>query len=257
MRIVIDQSPFDQSYKTPTATTLIRRRIAMGAKPSVTPRRRCPGNGQRLQEAHGRIRTKEPPSICPAGVFMAVAEGFEPSDGGYPSHAFEACSLGRSDTPPSKSLRVAAGLTQIAAGGRKTPPAAAAHSCASTPPADLRPVRQPPVSYHIPKRSCCTGFRFPRPNTTRATLRHHQRTGAHRARLHGDRQRRPLQPPPVAVHPGRRPQRQDLGMGRRVTGSCSRALAARASSVPVWRQTTTAPIGTSSAPANPAASIAA
>src|SRR5690348_7654379 len=23
---------------------------------------------------------------------MAVAEGFEPSDGGYPSHAFEACS---------------------------------------------------------------------------------------------------------------------------------------------------------------------
>ena len=35
---------------------------------------------------------------------MAVAEGFEPSDGGYPSHAFEACSLGRSDTPPSGSL---------------------------------------------------------------------------------------------------------------------------------------------------------
>jgi hypothetical protein len=35
---------------------------------------------------------------------VAVAEGFEPSDGGYPSHAFEACSLGRSDTPPSGSL---------------------------------------------------------------------------------------------------------------------------------------------------------
>ena len=35
---------------------------------------------------------------------MAVAEGFEPSDGGYPSHAFEACSLGRSDTPPGGSL---------------------------------------------------------------------------------------------------------------------------------------------------------
>ena len=35
---------------------------------------------------------------------MAVAEGFEPSDGGYPSHAFEACSLGRSDTPPPGSL---------------------------------------------------------------------------------------------------------------------------------------------------------
>lgn len=35
---------------------------------------------------------------------MAVAEGFEPSDGGYPSHAFEACSLGRSDTPPADTL---------------------------------------------------------------------------------------------------------------------------------------------------------
>jgi hypothetical protein len=36
---------------------------------------------------------------------MAVAEGFEPSDGGYPSHAFEACSLGRSDTPPCGTLQ--------------------------------------------------------------------------------------------------------------------------------------------------------
>ena len=40
-----------------------------------------------------------------AGDSMAVAEGFEPSDGGYPSHAFEACYLGRSDTPPRESLR--------------------------------------------------------------------------------------------------------------------------------------------------------
>ena len=44
---------------------------------------------------------------------MAVAEGFEPSDGGYPSHAFEACSLGRSDTPPRAILRVGVRLTQI------------------------------------------------------------------------------------------------------------------------------------------------
>jgi hypothetical protein len=53
---------------------------------------------------------------------MAVAEGFEPSDGGYPSHAFEACSLGRSDTPPPDSLPNAALLTPIA-GGRRIPPA--------------------------------------------------------------------------------------------------------------------------------------
>ena len=85
---------------------------------------------------------------------MAVAEGFEPSDGGYPSHAFEACSLGRSDTPPCGSLPIDtswtktpptsderaqnAGLVRrvgvqtralavqgdLSAGGRRTPPAA-------------------------------------------------------------------------------------------------------------------------------------
>lgn len=32
-----------------------------------------------------------------------MAEGFEPSEG-YPSHAFEACSLGRSDTPPPTTI---------------------------------------------------------------------------------------------------------------------------------------------------------
>jgi hypothetical protein len=54
-------------------------------------------------------------------VDMAVAEGFEPSDGGYPSHAFEACSLGRSDTPPLRSLPNAGPFTPIA-GGRRMPP---------------------------------------------------------------------------------------------------------------------------------------
>lgn len=56
---------------------------------------------------------------------MAVAEGFEPSDGGYPSHAFEACSLGRSDTPPGEILRFfpnypkSRGLTFVAVFGEK------------------------------------------------------------------------------------------------------------------------------------------
>jgi hypothetical protein len=52
---------------------------------------------------------------------MAVAEGFEPSDGGYPSHAFEACSLGRSDTPPLRSLPNAGLFTPIAGGRRRFP----------------------------------------------------------------------------------------------------------------------------------------
>ena len=45
-----------------------------------------------------------------------MAEGFEPSDGGYPSHAFEACSLGRSDTPPPDSLPTPGRLPQSLAG---------------------------------------------------------------------------------------------------------------------------------------------
>ena len=81
---------------------------------------------------------------------MAVAEGFEPSDGGYPSHAFEACSLGRSDTPPSESLRPPAGLAQIALTGEEPLQQRGAligqHS-----PTHLRPVRQPPVTHYVPK----------------------------------------------------------------------------------------------------------
>jgi hypothetical protein len=50
------------------------------------------------------------------GRTMAVAEGFEPSDGGYPSHAFEACSLGRSDTPPRVSLPNGGSAIPIAGG---------------------------------------------------------------------------------------------------------------------------------------------
>ena len=44
---------------------------------------------------------------------MAVAEGFEPSEG-CPSHAFEACSFGRSDTPPRKSVAAPSGGRRIA-----------------------------------------------------------------------------------------------------------------------------------------------
>ena len=64
---------------------------------------------------------------------MAVAEGFEPSDGGYPSHAFEACSLGRSDTPPRGSLPNAP-THQTNRCLVKNASSGAAHSSASTPP---------------------------------------------------------------------------------------------------------------------------
>ena len=84
-----------------------------------------------------------------AGDSMAVAEGFEPSDGGYPSHAFEACSLGRSDTPPSQSLRSRARLAQIA-----MPREEVIQQCRALTdqhsPAHLRPVGKAPVPNHIP-----------------------------------------------------------------------------------------------------------
>ena len=38
------------------------------------------------------------------GKNLAVAEGFEPSVGGYPTLAFEARTFGRSDTPPRTRL---------------------------------------------------------------------------------------------------------------------------------------------------------
>src|ERR1700733_16281688 len=76
--------------------------------------------------ATNRMRPSAPSSTrassSHASIALAVAEGFEPSDGGYPSHAFEACSLGRSDTPPPDSLPTAARLPQSLAGGERLPP---------------------------------------------------------------------------------------------------------------------------------------
>ena len=103
---------------------------------------------------------------------MAVAEGFEPSDGGYPSHAFEACSLGRSDTPPCGTLPgdgpanpIAPSVHSGRCSGRKT--AQHAHSTNLSLPREERlqrrrallrqhpaphlgPVGEPAVAHHVP-----------------------------------------------------------------------------------------------------------
>ena len=65
-----------------------------------------------------------------------MAEGFEPSDGGYPSHAFEACSLGRSDTPPPELDTGTPRGNEIAPlpAVRKNVSSSAAHSPSNTPP---------------------------------------------------------------------------------------------------------------------------
>ncbi len=49
---------------------------------------------------------------------MAVAAGFEPAVGGYPTNAFEAFTFGRSDTPPPIRIEQTAGCVQIRGGWR-------------------------------------------------------------------------------------------------------------------------------------------
>lgn len=44
---------------------------------------------------------------------MAVAAGFEPAVGGYPTNAFEAFTFGRSDTPPRIRIEQTAVCVQI------------------------------------------------------------------------------------------------------------------------------------------------
>jgi hypothetical protein len=98
---------------------------------------------------------------------LAVAEGFEPSDGGYPSHAFEACSLGRSDTPPAGSIPANRYANPIAIRPLADRPVVTdrlIQSLASEErlerrralvgqhsPAHLRPMRQPAVAHHVPQ----------------------------------------------------------------------------------------------------------
>lgn len=47
---------------------------------------------------------------------MAVAAGFEPAVGGYPTNAFEAFTFGRSDTPPPIRIEQTAVCIQIRGG---------------------------------------------------------------------------------------------------------------------------------------------
>lgn len=44
---------------------------------------------------------------------MAVAAGFEPAVGGYPTNAFEAFTFGRSDTPPPIRIEQTVACIQI------------------------------------------------------------------------------------------------------------------------------------------------
>ncbi len=81
---------------------------------------------------------------------------------------------------------------------------------------------EPPVSNDIPQRSDGARLRFPCPEDNPCYTSQDQRAGAHRAGFQGHGQRAPLEPPPVTVHSSGRPQRQNLGMSRRIARGLAR-----------------------------------
>src|SRR3954453_1097914 len=88
-------------------------------------------------------------------VSRAVAVGFEPTVV-LPTHAFEACSFGRSDTPPRQRLQDSAtALRREELPHQRRPPL-------GPPPAhDPGPVIEPPVTHHIPQRPDRAGLGIP------------------------------------------------------------------------------------------------
>ncbi len=93
-----------------------------------------------------------------------MAEGFEPSEGGYPSHAFEACSLGRSDTPPLVTLPDDPAETEIASSGALGVEEGVEQCGAigfEDTAADLGAMIETSVTDDVPQGADRTGFGFP------------------------------------------------------------------------------------------------
>src|SRR4051795_9773138 len=106
------------------------------------------------------IETPAPPRrAAPASCLLrlAVAEGFEPSVA-FTTRAFEARSLGRSDTPPPERLLEGGGFQRIehgapagSAGVEEVPKHRAALRRQDAPP-DVNPVVQPGVADDVEQR---------------------------------------------------------------------------------------------------------
>ena len=67
-------------------------------------RRRVPAAIPEMTDARTHIPWVRASGMSCDITWLAVAVGFEPTEA-CTSHAFEACSFGRSDTPPSKRLQ--------------------------------------------------------------------------------------------------------------------------------------------------------
>src|SRR3954451_17335024 len=89
------------------------------------------------------------------GSFLAVAVGFEPTVV-LPTHAFEACSFGRSDTPPRRRLQDSATAPRRE---ELVEQSRALGLADATEP--LRAVVEPPVTDDVPERADRTGLRIP------------------------------------------------------------------------------------------------
>src|SRR5690606_4069534 len=125
--------------------------------------------------------------------FLAVAVGFEPTDGGYPSRAFEARSFGRSVTPPLTTLADCTPHPEIAWSQLLPRPPLSPEELFEHRRAlgfedtgtYLGAVRQSPVANDVPQRPHSTGLRLPRPEDDPRDPRQHRCAGTHRAGFQG------------------------------------------------------------------------
>ncbi len=97
--------PAKRHGKTHTRTGISARTEAKCALSHDKPRPNPESAPQMTRETHTphTQQSKNLPRAC-GRFFLAVAAGFEPAVGGYPTLAFEASTFGRSDTLPSISL---------------------------------------------------------------------------------------------------------------------------------------------------------
>src|SRR5690606_34725427 len=139
---------------------------------------------------HTRFSRDWSSDVCSSDL---VAVGFEPTDGGYPSRAFEARSFGRSVTPPLTTLADCMPHPEIAWSqlrGRTSvfPEERFEHGRAlgfEHTAAHFRTVCEAPIAHHVPQRPDGARLRFPRPEDHPRHPGEHQRARAHRAGLEG------------------------------------------------------------------------
>lgn len=114
-----------------------------------------PGLPARGARGVRQSRNDERPAIARALLVLAVAEGFEPSEG-CPSRAFEARSFGRSDTPPRETILVPAEAAPI----RRHPGpdwAAAVETCGWSGGPNSPPPQQLPIRSEAPHKTTRSG----------------------------------------------------------------------------------------------------